>query len=249
MRRTGMNILSEYQLQLSGFEGPLDVLLTLIEQRQLDISELSLVNVTDGFIDYIARLDDCPPQLLAEFARVAARLLVLKSRALLPVSVDEPIEEEVADLAAQLRDYRQAKLLAGRLRIAEQSEYRSFQRGSVPNGRSMNIIVQLPSLDRLRCAFDGVVTRQLQKQDVAAMKRFISVAEMSRRLMRRLLSQRTSLRFSQFVHSAGRNEQIASFIAVLSLVSSRQIVTRQKNLFSDIYLSIKRGALSKAELS
>ncbi|MGH9174365.1 MAG: segregation and condensation protein A, partial [Vicinamibacterales bacterium] len=113
--------LAGYQLRLPSFEGPLDVLLGLIERERLEISDVSLVAVTDGFLGYIAQLDDAPPALLAEFAGVAARLLVLKSRALLPRP--EVVEEEVDidDLAEQLREYQRAKQAAESFRSIERA--------------------------------------------------------------------------------------------------------------------------------
>ncbi|HAX25783.1 MAG TPA: hypothetical protein DCX80_12210, partial [Chloroflexi bacterium] len=80
----GDGLLIGYQLRLPSYEGPLDVLLTLIERERMDISDLSLVSVTDGFIAYIEAMNNPPAVLLAEFVGIATRLLVLKSRAMLP---------------------------------------------------------------------------------------------------------------------------------------------------------------------
>ncbi|MBX6342262.1 MAG: segregation/condensation protein A, partial [Thermomicrobiaceae bacterium] len=94
------------QLRLPTFEGPLDVLLRLIERNQLAITDVSLVAVTDQFLAYMASLADAPPELLAEFTAVAARLLALKSRSLLPAPPAPETEEADADLAEQLIAYQ-----------------------------------------------------------------------------------------------------------------------------------------------
>jgi len=93
--------LDGYQLKLPTFEGPFDVLLRLIEREQLEISDISLVAVFDQFMDAIADLNAPPPAVIAEFAAVAGRLSVLKSRALLPKPVKPAEETEEPDLVRQ----------------------------------------------------------------------------------------------------------------------------------------------------
>lgn len=104
-----------YQLRLPSFEGPLDVLLRLIERSQLSITDVSLVSVTDQFLAYIATLDQAEPETIAEFTNTGARLVLLKSRSLLPRTpvVDE--DEPESDLARELIEYRAVKKAAEEL--------------------------------------------------------------------------------------------------------------------------------------
>src|SRR6478609_6712749 len=92
------SLLMDYQLHLPQFEGPLDVLLRLIERSQLEITDLSLMRVTEQFLTY-----------------VGARLTLLKSRSLLPRPPAEEIEEDPGDLARQLAEYRRCKQMASQL--------------------------------------------------------------------------------------------------------------------------------------
>src|SRR5690606_33380695 len=99
-------LLHEYQLRLPTYEGPLDVLLRLIEAQQLPISDVSLMAVLDQFLEYIERRIDPEPGEIAEFAAIAGRLTVLKSRELLPRPAPPTEEEEPSDLVRQLEEYR-----------------------------------------------------------------------------------------------------------------------------------------------
>src|SRR3989338_9236417 len=94
-----------YQTKLEQFEGPLHLLLELIEAEKLDITSIALSKVTDQFLDYLTETSDLHPEELADFLVVAARLLLIKSRALLPSLTGEGDEE--ADLERQLKIYRE----------------------------------------------------------------------------------------------------------------------------------------------
>ena len=127
--------LTEYQVSLDVYEGPLDLLLRLIEQEQLDITKISLVLVTDQYLAHIARLQEITAANLADFIVLAARLLVIKSRALLP-KPEPPAEEEEEDpgeeLARQLLEYKKYKQVAAHLRSLEETGLRAYPRIAAP---------------------------------------------------------------------------------------------------------------------
>src|ERR687890_2457224 len=106
---TAVTTLEDYQFRLPSFEGPLDVLLRLIERDQLAISEISLLAVFDQFLAHLDTLEADAPDAIAAFVLVAGRLSVLKSRALLPRPA-KPLEEaDEIDLITQLEAYRAVK--------------------------------------------------------------------------------------------------------------------------------------------
>src|SRR4051812_11243524 len=101
------------RVQVEQFEGPLDLLLQLIEQQQMDITALSLANVTEQFLNYVRTLEEKNPINLADFLIIAAKLLVIKSKALLPnLEFGEEEEEAAYDLAEQLLTYKKFKEVA-----------------------------------------------------------------------------------------------------------------------------------------
>ena len=118
MRILASNSTFQYQLNLPGysFQGPLDLLLQMIERRELPITEISLARIADEYVVYIEQLEEVHPAELADFLVVAARLLLIKSYALLPtppVAITEAEEEQdtAEQLLSQLREYKRIKVL------------------------------------------------------------------------------------------------------------------------------------------
>lgn len=233
--------LSGYQLKLVDFEGPLDVLLQLIERQRMEISELSLIAVTDGFLAYIQHLDHPPPRLLAEFAGIAARLLVLKSRALLPRAPQAESDEEVDDLAGQLREYQRVKRLAAEMRRNDESGWRSFApQAGIPD-RIVNVQLVVPALDQLRARFLRALARQPLVPDIAPIRPVLSIAEMARRIMSFAIRPGRRSRFASVVAGSTRHETVAAFVALLSLWSQREISVEQAGLFGEIEFHASRS--------
>ena len=228
--------LSAYQLRLPSFEGPLDVLLTLIEREQMEISDLSLMAVTDGFMEHMATLDHASPALLADFLGVAARLLVLKSRALLPRPEDEETEEEVDDLAGQLREYQRMRRVAGGLEESQSSIWRSYARIAPPPARPTQVNFVLPPLASLGKALLRALARQPVEPESVVIRRVVSVTEMAARLYSTVIQSRQSRRFLDLVDRKDRDEVVAGFIALLALWRRRQVDLQQDGLFADIYI-------------
>src|SRR3972149_550780 len=116
------DVTTAFQFRLSVFEGPLDLLLYLIEREELEITAVSLVQVTDQYLSYLRSGDEIDATALAEFIAIGARLLLLKSRALLPrPPVDaEPEEDLGEDPVRRLREHRRSKEVAGALRAVEE---------------------------------------------------------------------------------------------------------------------------------
>ncbi|MDQ3613857.1 MAG: segregation/condensation protein A [Chloroflexota bacterium] len=120
--------LDTYQLRLPGYEGPLDVLLRLIERNQLEITDVSLVAVTSQFLDFARALAEAPDQVVASFAIVGTRLAVLKSRSLLPHIRVSDEDDGPFDLTRQLLDYQLAREASGFLSSRALRDLRSYGR-------------------------------------------------------------------------------------------------------------------------
>lgn len=231
-------LLADYQLRLPSFEGPLDVLLSLIERERLDISSLSLVVVTDGFLAHTAALDNPPPTLLAEFATIAARLLLLKSRALLPrVIVAEP-EEDADDLAEQLREYQRMQRLAQALRETESRGMRSFVRPLAPPDSlpAPRITLLRPPLAHLQRAMRRVQEREMRLPSTVQLRQRISIGQMAQAVRDAL--RRGSGRPPTLHDIAGysRERLVAGLIACLALTRRGEIDIEQIEPFGEIRL-------------
>ena len=127
---------SRYVVRLPLFEGPLDLLLYLIEREELDITAISLAAVTDQFVAYLRGLGEVQPGVIADFLIVAARLILIKSRLLLPKPPKPPEDEDEEDpgeaLVRRLRAYKRVKEAASWLRDLEERSLRSYVRVAPP---------------------------------------------------------------------------------------------------------------------
>ena len=229
--------LNDYQLRLPGFEGPLDVLLRLIEREQLPIAELSLVQVTDQFLAAMRGLgDQAPPQLIAEFATVGARLALLKSRSLLPRPPVVDDENDPGDLVQQLLRYRVFRDAAQQLAMRDTPDHGMFPAvPRVPAGVSAQ-----PA--RLATYAPSVLVRVLRRRlsqiaapgQVFGQPRVISLREMVVRLATHLAGRR-SVRFSTVAGLCqDRLEVQMAFLAGLVLVRRSVADAEQVELFGEI---------------
>lgn len=228
------------ELKLPVFEGPLDLLLHLIEREDLDITTVSLVQVTDQYLAHL-RKGDANAAALADFVATGARLLYLKSKALLPSSPEREIEteDEGEDLTSLLMEYRQLREVATYFREIEEKGRRSYSRRAAPPEQ-----IALPmglgdvTLEALARIFQETLARQEKRKPPAKViqRNPISVEDKIR-VLRRLLDEKGRISFSELMlecHS--REEVVVQFLAVLELIKLNKVRARQDSAFSDIQL-------------
>lgn len=224
-----------YEVRLPTFEGPLDLLLQLVERNSLPIAEVSLAQVTDSYVKRVERLQ-APPEEMSHFLVIASRLLLLKSRYLLPrrqTEHDDPASEELAE---QLRTYRQFKLAAAQLRRMEgRTCHAQLVPPSAPD--TGNVVVSLPLV-----ALERALQRSLRRLD-AALPEGPSVPRMRLRLAdvvatgERLLRRDGSAPLDRLAGPRpGRQEMIVAFLAALELVRRRRARAVQEGLFGPVVL-------------
>ncbi len=225
-----------FYAKLEQFQGPLDVLLRLIEKEDLDISRVSLANVTEEYLRYVETLDASRTAEIADFLVIAARLVYLKSKLLVP---DVAPEEEGIALEDQLRLYKKfmdaAQELEGRYESGMVAHYREsvLLTGEFvePKGVTGRLLEQV--MQRLV----GVHTKRRAIMERVQMVNGISIEESIARI-RALLEG--SKRFA-FHHLLGKNadraERIVHFLALLELVKQRHVRVLQKSLFDEIQIA------------
>lgn len=228
-----------FQLQLPVFEGPLDLLLHLIDRDELDITAVSLLQVTDQYLAYLRSGDQIDARALAEFIATGARLLFLKSRALLPrPPTDDEEEEDLGeDLVQRLREYRRFKEVASGLKEIEERGRRAYPRlAPVPD-------VPLPTgldgvtLDLLVQIFQEVLERKPEEEPQGIVEiHEVTVEDRIRDLSDELL-RRKKISFRTFISTCrSRVEVIVSFLAILELIKSLRLRAEQDAAFGDITL-------------
>jgi len=226
-------------VSLDVFEGPLDLLLRLIECDELDITKVSLAKVTDQYLDYIAMLREAPAASLADFLVIAARLLVIKSRSLLPPTEQDEEEEDVGeDLAQQLREYKRFKEAAQKLREMEDRGLRAYQRIALPPQSEKRLVPgEIPLAELLEALKRALQARPpMPAVDGVVAPVTVRIADRIR-VIASLLRRYHRVRFSTIMRRAhSRLEVIVSFLAMLEMSKQQRLRATQEKPFGDIYL-------------
>ena len=230
-----------YVVKQEKFEGPLDLLLELIEKQELSISEISLAKVTDEYLTNIRSLGKIDPEQLAEFLVVAAHLMLIKSRSLLPVlDLDEEEEASIEELEKRLKEYKRIKELAMELKMLESRGERIFTREAYAG--ISPIFYPPPKLTLFNIAetFASFLAAlpKIEKLAEDKIRRIVSLEEKIS-YIKTFLQGTIERVFSEVVKGAKEKvEVIVSFLALLELSKQKFVELHQKELFEDI--TIKR---------
>lgn len=238
-----------YAVSLPSFQGPLDLLLQLIEKEELDINAISLVAVTDQYLRTIATLEAIEPGALADFLVIASRLLYLKSLSLLPKpSTVEESEEESADaLIKQLLEYRRFKQAAALLQEREAQGLRVYVRTAPKPELERRLDLSNLDLNKLHAALRRVLQRIPSDPPMPRVKTYpITVAEQIENV-RTYLQQRLQqtadrveaqpITFTELLsRGSTRLEVVVTFLAILELIKQRELSAGQESTFGEIIL-------------
>jgi segregation and condensation protein A len=230
-------------LELEVFQGPLDLLLTLIERRRLEITAVSLAAVAEQYLQAVRALPQADAELLAEFLVIASRLLLLKSRALLPRE-EEPGEEDEddgADLVTRLEAYRAIKQAAEQLAERLQAGYEAF--GRPAQAELAEVQPELEPVDaQVLAQLWRTILRRVPKAPVEPppLTPRVQVGERLE-VIRTLLARRAEIAWSEIAGSS-LDEMIATFLAILELIRRIEAIVRQDQPFGEIILRRPQAA-------
>ncbi|NBV77077.1 segregation/condensation protein A [bacterium] len=228
--------MSSFALEHEKFQGPLEVLLNLIESRKMSISEVSLSQVADSYLAYVEKLPELPLAETSQFVLVASTLLLIKSRSLLPtLDMTQEEKESVEELENRLARYavyrKAAKLLKQQwgtkpLMLAQRAPERP--RVFAPGEATTQKLIA--AVKKMMRSFPTP-----EKMVEAVVKPVIALEEVIGTLKKRLtLGFRT--RWSELTKTASREDRVVYFLAVLELVRSGSASVSQEKLFSDIVI-------------
>ena len=227
-----------HQIKIEKFEGPLDLLLQLIEQADLDITEVSIAKVVEQFMIYLEQVEEKNPEELADFLVVAAKLLLIKSRALLPnLSLGD--EDDGLNLESQLKIYKKyydASKIIEKI-LAEKKVL--FTREKIPV--DVEVIFNPPeslTTEKLQKIFLEILKEiePIIRLPKKSMLRAISIKEKIENIRNRIFSA-LSLNFKDLVaESKDRTDVIITFLGVLELVKQRVVIVKQDSMFEEIII-------------
>jgi segregation and condensation protein A len=227
-----------YQVATPVYEGPLDLLLQLIERAELDITRLALAQVTDQFLSYLEKLEHRTANEVSAFLVIAARLVQIKSEALLPRPPQREIGEEDPGeaLAQQLLVYKRYKEIAAWLGARDEAGLRTFLRLATPPKQvNVNFDLEGVSLRELvkaaENAFAFPPVKTPLREVVAPPK--VTIRDKIRLIVQTIRGEGRARFFTLIGRVRSRLEVVVSFLAVLELVKLKRVTASQTALFQD----------------
>ncbi len=236
---------TDYRVRLPVFEGPLDLLLHLIEREELDITTVALAQVTDQYLAYLHGMIDQPLDAVADFMVMAARLIQIKSQALLPRPRPPGQSEEDAgeELARLLLEYKRFKEVAKVLRAREEKGLHMHLRLAAPPPIPARLDMSGVTLDKLMDVVrDALAALPPQMPSHLVPGPRISVRERMTHIMSELARLGEVTFRAVLSHATSRAEIIATLLAVLELSRRRRIRLEQPTPFGEIVIVVEESA-------
>lgn len=254
---------SVISVKLDAFDGPLDLLLHLIEKNKIDIFDIPIVQITEQYMEIISAMDEKDMDIMSDFLVMAATLLKIKSKMLLPVEVNEEGEEEDprAELVERLLEYKTYKYASYELKDKQMDASRLlFKEASVPEEIAdikdevdVGELLSDVTLAKLQDIFKSVMKKQIDKVDPIRSK-FGKIEKESITLEDRMLFiEEYAMLHQQFSFRQLLEEQpskmmvIVSFLGILELMKVGKLKILQENIFDDIYITYDNSVKFQGE--
>ena len=232
-------------LKLAAYEGPLDLLLDLIRKQQINIYDIPIAKITQQYLDYLHRMEELNIDVAGEFVFMAATLIHIKSRLLLPPDPTAPLEEQEdprAELVHRLLEHEQFKNAAEMLnskRLVEDAMWSQAGLGEFAEAEDEPGLAV--SVFDLISVFREILERAKKRPQIQINREEVSVAEIVEHVKRLLHASPGPVRLDDLVGDySWRRALIALFLAVLELVRLRAVLLRQMDLFAPITVAKSR---------
>ena len=237
-----------YKVKLEQFQGPLDLLLQLTEEKKLDITEISLAKVTDQYLTYLKNSEVISLDDLADFLIIASRLILIKSRMLLPtLELSKEEEQDIETLKRQLEEYKKFKNLAKKLEEIAKDKNIAYSRekyfSSFIKKRGFKPVFYPPKnlgLEDLKGAFEKIMKEVAlleKKLPEKSLQLKISIEEKIKKIQKELLVK-TQIVFQNIgKKNDSRIDIIINFLALLELIKQSLVRVKQNKAFEEIIIS------------
>ncbi|MFH1822252.1 MAG: segregation/condensation protein A [Patescibacteria group bacterium] len=233
-------------IKIDKFEGPLGLLLQLIEQEEMDIAEISLAKIADQYVNYIRTTDKISPGEMADFLVVAAKLLFIKSKSLLPyLTLDE--DDEVVELEEQLKMYKE--FIEATKKIEAMINEKRFMFAREFNKKAMlvssNIFsppknLKVADLEKIFKELIGKIKPREKELEKKHLEKKINIEEKISAI-KKLLLGRIKFSFNKMLkNSKSKTETIVSFLALLELIKQHEVMVNQVGIFKEIMIEKNR---------
>ena len=226
-----------------GFEGPLDLLLHLIKKSKMEIFDVQISDITQQYLDYIKAMSDLNLDIASEYLVMAAELIEIKSKKLLP-SKEENTLEEVEDseekLKRRLLEYQKYKESTGVFRNLEEKRFNYYTKApeslkqytteTLENDGSVDVYDLLNAFQNLleRQEYNKPFNTKIARKELSVKERVVKIRE--------ILKEQKKVKFTSLFDDFSKSYVVVTFLSVLEMAKNREITLKQYNNFSDIYL-------------
>ena len=231
----------EYNIVLKTYEGPMDLLLDLIKENEIDIYDIPIFKITEEFLKYIENMKKLNLTLTSDFILMASTLLEIKSKMLLPKKEaldDEEVEEDPRlDLVESLLEYKKYKEASEILKIQEEYESKSFYKlkTEIFSMSEMDFLKD-SNVEKLSLAFFNILKNYKDKEVVGIEREYFKVEDASRKI-KQALKKNKKIKFSQLlVDIVYKVDVITYFLGMLELIKNQYITANQSDNFADILI-------------
>ncbi len=236
-----------YELNTEKFSGPMEKLLELIEGRKMEITELNLAAITADFLAYLEQLkaaeneqNNLSPRMLADFLVIAASLLLIKSKALLPeIELTEEEERGISDLETRLKFYQNFKPAIVYLKTLSEKKSLSVSRPLFLGRQAFFYPASNVGIEDLRNSIGNIIeaVKRFSPEEAVAQKTLISLEEKIAEIIGRFGEAAKRQNFGELIKNKSRSEIIVAFLAILHLIERQIVLAEQNNRFSDIIIN------------
>lgn len=243
-----------FEIKLPQFEGPFDLLLFFIERDELDIHDIAIAKITDDFLEYLHRMNALNIELASDFIVVAATLMRIKAKMLLPRYVADGTGEEVdfkEDLIRKLIDYKKFKQVAEELQDLENERFKQLKRGNI--AADLQIVEQIPAqgdelasfdLYKLMLVYERLNSRYTlqEKEVVHTVLQYPYTIEKQKEVIAALLAINKKISFEHISsNSENKVHFVYNFLALLEMLQQRLITIQTGLGYNNFRLESKIG--------
>src|SRR5207237_8540355 len=243
---------SAYSVTLPSFHGPLDLLLHLIKQHKVDIYDIPILLITEQYTAYLDAMEELDLEVAADYIYMAALLINIKSRMLLPHDEELPLEDPRKELVDRLLEYQRFKAVAETFAELDVVRMGVWPRPAtpIPGTDASEIDMSEVGLFDLIDAFRSALNRYKQNHPQAIeLRRTVHKISDKMRELYAKLQEKSPIRLQWFLEGRDRNELIAIFLGTLELVRLGGISLKQSDPFGDILVAITANPLDEAQFA
>ena len=238
----------QYKVTIENFDGPLDLLLHLIKEQDIDIYDIKIEEITEQYLDFIRAMKELNLSVASEYLVMATELIEMKSKMLLPKKIVETEDEYEEDprevLIERLLAYKQYKEVTSEFKNLEltrkqvftkEPENLSYYAKEQENKEELGINDLIEAFNELmkRKELDKPIATKITKKELSVTEKVTKI--------RRILKEKKNVKFEELFEVATKEEVIISFLSILEMVKKDEITLKQDSNFKSIVISLKEG--------